>query len=178
MFSSEAQYFVLFACLLLLPKILLRFSIPTALTALTLGFVTSLGLGWFQNDELLLMLSRLGITSLFLFAGMEVDLDELKEDANVLSKHLVKITILIFIVGFILTKAFQINYRMALILTLGLMTPSTGFILNSLKGFELNANQERWVRSKAISKELVAIFLLFFTLQLSLIHISEPTRPY
>jgi Kef-type K+ transport system membrane component KefB len=163
--SNELQYFALFTMLLILPKMLLRFQIPSALTALALGFLTNATLGWFQNDELLLMLSRLGITSLFLFAGMEVDIDDLKEDSTVLTKHLVKIVALTFLSGFLLHYFLKVDFRIGLVLALGLMTPSTGFILNSLKGFHLTPHQERWVRSKAISKELVAIFLLFFTLQ-------------
>ncbi|MEZ4872054.1 MAG: hypothetical protein R2827_07385 [Bdellovibrionales bacterium] len=163
--SVEFQYFILFASILLLPKILLRWRVPTALTALALGFATAFGLGWFKDDQLLLMLSRLGITSLFLFAGMEVDIDELKEDADVLVKNLVKTVVIIFLSSIFIRYIFNINFRIAMVLALGLMTPSTGFILNSLKGFELTAIQERWVRSKAIAKELVAIFLLFFILQ-------------
>ena len=75
---------------------MLRFHIPTALTSLSLGFLTAHTLSWFENDQLLLMLSRLGITSLFLFAGMEVEIDELKKNATVLSRHLVVVTIMIF----------------------------------------------------------------------------------
>jgi Kef-type K+ transport system membrane component KefB len=163
--SIEIQYFILFSALLLLPKVLLRFHIPTALTALGIGVAINFGLGWFQDDQLVLMLARLGITSLFLFAGMEVELEELKEDADVLVKHLGLIVALIFIVGYGMHLYFDIGFRPAMILSLGLMTPSTGFILNSLKGVDLTMREVRWVRSKAISKELVAILLLFFILQ-------------
>ena len=163
--SLDFQYFILFSVILLFPKLLLRFRIPTALTALALGFVTALTLGWFKEDQLLLMLSRLGITSLFLFAGMEVDIDELKKDANVLVKNLLKSIALIVIIAILIRYIFDTGFRVALVLALGLMTPSTGFILNSLRGYELSPNQEKWVQSKAIAKELVAIFLLFFILQ-------------
>ncbi|MCB0422804.1 MAG: cation:proton antiporter [Bdellovibrionales bacterium] len=163
--SIEFQYFVLFSSLLLLPKVLLRFQIPTALTALALGFLTTLTLQWFQNDQLILMLSRLGITSLFLFAGMEVDLEELREDGAVLTKHLIKTTALIVVTGVGVHYVFSMPYRAAFILALGLTTPSTGFILNSLRGFELSETQEKWVRVTAIAKELVAIFCLFLILQ-------------
>lgn len=163
--SIEIKYFLLFSVILIFPKILLRFHIPTALTSLSLGFLTAHTLGWFENDQLLLMLSRLGITSLFLFAGMEVEIDELKKNATVLSRHLVVVTIMIFLTGFIVFYFFEHDFRISLLLALGLMTPSTGFILNSLSGFQLGERQEKWIRSIAISKELVAIFLLFFMLQ-------------
>lgn len=162
----EFKYFVLFAVLLLFPKFLLRFRIPTALTALFLGFVTNFTLDWFSSDDLIGIMSKLGITSLFLFAGMEVDIDELKEDASVLIKHILKVSVLIFGLAFLISHFLEFGFRMSLVLSLGIMTPSTGFILNSLKNIELTEEQERWVRSKAISKELVALFILFFVLQI------------
>lgn len=164
--SLELKYFILFSAVLILPKILLRFRIPTALTALVLGALTSFFLDWFSQDQMILMMSRLGITSLFLFAGMEVNLNELKAESSALLKHIAKVFSLIFLITFGISSFFEIDYRPALILSLGLMTPSTGFILNSLQGISLTETQEKWIRSKAISKELVAIAILFFSLQL------------
>lgn len=163
--SVEFQYFIVFASILILPKILLRYGIPTALTALALGFATTFLLGWFEDDQLILMFSRLGITSLFLFAGMEVDLEDLREDGRFLAKHLLGFLLVIFIVAYGLNYIFYVGYRAALMISLALITPSTGFILNSLKGVDLSSGQEHWVRSLAISKEVVAIFTLFFILQ-------------
>ncbi|MCB0392791.1 MAG: cation:proton antiporter [Bdellovibrionales bacterium] len=161
----EFQYFILFATILLLPKMLLRFRIPAALSALFLGVMTSFFLGWFEEDQLLLMLSRLGITSLFLFAGMEVDVTKIREDAEALTKHLLKGTALIVITGLGIMNIFDLGWRASMILSLGLMTPSTGFILSSLKGYKFTESQEHWIRNTAISKELIAIFALFFILQ-------------
>ena len=161
----ELQYLILFSTVIILPKFLIRFRIPVGISCLFLGIATSFGLGWFENDQLLLMLSRLGITSLFLFAGMEVDIEELKQDKGTLGKHLVKNTLLIFATGLGLTYVFGLDYRPALILALGLMTPSAGFILNSLKNYKFTEAEEYWIRSKAISKEIVAILLLFVALQ-------------
>ncbi len=163
--NLEVQYFVLFSVLLLVPKILQRFSIPTAITALFLGIITSLTLGWFHDDQLVLMLSRLGITSLFLFAGMEVEIDELRKDAKFLSAHLVQSVLITVAVAFAFSYIFDITLRPALLLSLGIMSPSTGFILNSLKGFDYTDSQIHWIRSKAISAELVAIIMMFFILQ-------------
>ena len=163
--SLEFQYFILFSVLLLVPKILQRFSLPTAITALFLGILTTLTLGWFQDDQLVLMLSRLGITSLFLFAGMEVEIDELRKDAKFLSIHLIQSVIMTVIVAFAFSSIFAIQLRPALILSLGIMSPSTGFILNSIKGFDYTEKQVHWIRSKAISSELVAIIMMFFVLQ-------------
>ena len=88
--SIELQYLFLFSILLILPKALLRFHIPVGISSIFLGIGTALGLGWFENDQMLLMLSRLGITSLFLFAGLEIEVEELKKDGMALGLHVLQ----------------------------------------------------------------------------------------
>lgn len=163
--SNEFQYMILFTVVLIVPKMLLRYRIPVGLSALALGVMTTFFLGWFKDDQLLLMLSRLGITSLFLFAGMEVDTEELRKDGPALGKHVLKATGVIFLTAICANYFLDLTFRPALILALGLMTPSTGFILNTLKAKAFKNQQEYWIRSKAIAKEIVAIFLLFVALQ-------------
>ena len=45
------------------------------------------------------------------------------------------------------------------------MTPSTGFILDTLQSLELTDNEQYWVRIKAITGELFALVVLFVVLQ-------------
>lgn len=161
---EDIKYFILVATLLVLPKVLMRLRIPTALTALSLGFFFSVYLGWFQDDQLILLFSRLGITSLFLFAGMEVELSELKSDSNIILKHLSMSLVVLALVSYGVHYFFSLNIQESLILSLGLITPSAGFILNSLKNYKLKDSQLKWVKVKAISKELLAVVILFVAL--------------
>jgi len=161
----EFQYFLLFIFILLIPRIILRFGLPTGITAVFFGVVTQMGLGWFQDDELVLMLSRLGITSLFLFAGLEVDVDELKKDRKALSFHLLTSFALQIGLAVALSYIFDMGIRVSILLALGLMTPSTGFILSSLKAYDLNDVQKKWIKSKAISGELMALVIMYVVLQ-------------
>lgn len=163
--SSEIKYIILFSVLILVPKVLLRFRIPIGISSLALGAITGISLGWFQNDLLVDVLAKLGITTLFLFAGMEVEVDEIKKDFPTISKFLFKTLILIFFAAFIFTKVLDLDYRPALILSIGVLTPSAGFILNSLKLFQFKPTEEYWIKSQAISKEIVAIFIMFVALQ-------------
>ncbi|HET9513467.1 MAG TPA: cation:proton antiporter, partial [Gemmatimonadales bacterium] len=50
-------------------------------------------------------------------------------------------------------------------ISLALLTPSTGFILDSLPSLRLQQQTAFWVRSKAIATELLALAILFVTLQ-------------
>lgn len=163
--DQEFQYFVLLISVLLVPKILLRFRIPSGLTAMALGVLTTVCLGWFHESQLLLMLATLGITSLFLFAGLEVDYYELKQDLTVILKHSITTFLIFAVVSYLLTLALDLPLRPAILLSLGLLTPSTGFILNSLSSFKFTDEQKYWIRSKAIASEILAIFVMFMVLQ-------------
>jgi Kef-type K+ transport system membrane component KefB len=55
--------------------------------------------------------------------------------------------------------------RASALVALALLTPSTGFILDSLDGFGLDRDQAYWVKTKAIATELLALLLLFVLLQ-------------
>jgi len=72
--SGEVAYLVLIVGLLVVPRILQRFLLPSPLTRLGLGILAAIFLSEFSHDATLALLGTLGISSLFLFAGLEVDL--------------------------------------------------------------------------------------------------------
>jgi Kef-type K+ transport system membrane component KefB len=85
--SPELGYVALLFLLIVLPRTLVRWKIPTAITSLTLGALAGMGLGAFLGDPTVQLLATLGISALFLFAGLEVDLDELVGRRRVLGQH-------------------------------------------------------------------------------------------
>lgn len=140
---------------------------PRAITNLVLGATAGMGFGLFTNDPTIALLSTLGISTLFLFAGLEVHLDELKQGRRVLVEHVVVWLVLIGITSFLAQQVFGLALRPALLVALALLTPSAGFILDSLGSFGLTKDEKFWVRSKTISAEIVALLVLFFVLQSS-----------
>ncbi|MFK8137790.1 MAG: cation:proton antiporter [Bdellovibrionales bacterium] len=163
--SLDIQYFILITALLILPKVLLRFGVPTGISSLALGTITALSLGWFAEGQVIPILSTLGITSLFLFAGLEVDFSELKEDSNVLIRHLLKAFVFILLSTMLIYFGFGFDMQTSIVLTLALTTPSTGFILNSINAYNFEATQKHWIKSKAISHEIIALIILFFAIK-------------
>ncbi len=115
--SNEYQNILLFVCVLLLPKLLLRFRIPIGISSLILG------------------------------------------------KSFLKSSILTLAGAYLLSLWLNIDMRAAIILSIGLFTPSAGFILNSMMAFKFSPHQQKWIRTKSISKEIAAVAILFFTLQ-------------
>lgn len=163
--SPELGYVGILFALFVIPRALQRFRVPTAITSLALGAGTGLGMGLFQHDTTIHLLSAFGIVALFLFAGLEVDTKELKENAAILTQHLAVRAALLLIVAYAIVYFLKLEPRMATLLALALLTPSTGFILDSIGGLGLEPPEKRWVKTKAIATELLALLVMFGTLQ-------------
>jgi Kef-type K+ transport system membrane component KefB len=163
--SPEVAYVALLFGLFIVPKILLRWRIPAAITSLALGALAGPGLGLFQHDSTINLLSTLGIVALFLFAGLEVETDDLRREARVIGEHLVVRLAVLAIGAYAVASALEVDGRIAILVALAALTPSTGFILDSLPALGLSPETSFWVRTKAIASEIVALGAMFFTLQ-------------
>lgn len=73
--TQEVMYVILLFALFVLPRMMARLRIPTAITGFGLGVVAGMGFGLFTHDPTIELLSTFGIVSLFLFAGLDVDFD-------------------------------------------------------------------------------------------------------
>jgi Kef-type K+ transport system membrane component KefB len=163
--SPELGYVGLLFALFVIPRAVQRFGVPAAITSLALGALAGLGFGLFQHDTTIHLLAAFGIVGLFLFAGLEVDLHELRENAGIIVQHLVVRAAMLFGVAWLLVRLLGLEPRLATLLALGLVTPSTGFILDSLALLGLSPAEQRWVKAKAIATELLALLVMFGTLQ-------------
>jgi Kef-type K+ transport system membrane component KefB len=67
----EVQYVALLFGLFVVPRLLQRFRLPSAITSLALGALCGLWLGRFVGDPTVKLLSTFGIVSLFLFAVLQ-----------------------------------------------------------------------------------------------------------
>lgn len=163
--SPEIGYIAILFALFVVPRALQRFAIPAAITSLALGATASLGFGLFQHDPTLNLLSVFGIVALFLFAGLEVDIHALEQNKSILLQHLAIRTALLVGVAVAVSHLLNLQGRAATLLSLALVTPSTGFILDSIGGLGLSLEEKRWIKSKAIATELLALLVLFAALQ-------------
>ncbi|HEX7941113.1 MAG TPA: cation:proton antiporter, partial [Gemmatimonadaceae bacterium] len=154
----------LLLALFLVPKMLQRYRIPGAITALLMGLAAS-AFGLLPNDVTLRLFSTLGIVSLFLFAGLEIDGPELRRNVKPLLLHAAIWTALAVVTALAAAAIFHLSTRVAALLSLALVTPSTGFILSSLSSFGLTDDERKTVRTYAIGSELIALTALFFVLQ-------------
>ncbi len=163
--TSDLAYLGLIFALIVIPRALQRLRLPAPLTSIGLGMVATVVLGAGYHDATLLLLASLGISSLFLFAGLEVDLDGLRRGRGPLVVHLAMRSLLLGVVAYGGMREFGFAWNTSLLLALALLTPSTGFILESLTRLGLNADERYWVTIKAIGSEILALAVVFVVLQ-------------
>jgi len=163
--SPELGYVAILFTLFVVPRALQRLGVPAAITSLALGAAAGLGLGILQHDTTIHLLSAFGIAALFLFAGLEVDLRDLRENVGVIAVLLVVKVALLAGVAWLAVRVLQLDPRPATLLSLALLTPSTGFILDSIGQLGLAPDEQRWIKVKAIATELLALLVLFGSLQ-------------
>jgi Kef-type K+ transport system membrane component KefB len=159
--SLELIYLLVIFVLLVVPRALQRWKIPAPLTCLALGIVAMLVFGEAFRDPALGLAATLGIASLFLFAGLEVDLPALRRGVWPLVVHLAVRAVLLVATGWLAWTYAGLSWQAAGLLALALFTPSTGFIIDTLGRLGLNEDERFWVTSKAIAGEILALALLF-----------------
>lgn len=161
----EVAHLALLFTLFVLPRVLQRFRLPQAITSVAIGAAVGLGLGWFEQDPTVNLLATLGIVSLFLFAGLDVNFDELWQEARVLLQHVALGLGALLLTTLVLSWSLGLDTRVATMVALALLTPSCGFILDSLPGWGFERQQRFWVKSKVIATELVALGAMFVAMQ-------------
>ncbi len=163
--STELVYLLLIFGLLVVPRALQRLKIPAPITSLLLGVAAMLAWGERTHDPVVVLLSALGISSLFLFAGLEVELQGLRRGLGRLLAHLAIRSVAMTLVGWLAWRYLAMGWQAAALLALALLTPSTGFILDTLERLGLDQEERFWVTNKAIAGEMLALAVLFVALQ-------------
>ena len=162
---QDVALLLLIFALVVLPRMLQRYRIPAPLASFGLGMAATLFVGGLTLDSTLALLSTLGISSLFLFAGLEVELSDFRRGRWPLIRHIFLRAFNLTLVTYGLTHFFDFSWQASVLLSLAVLTPSAGFILDTLPGLDLDEEERFWIRMKAISGELFALIVLFGVLQ-------------
>jgi len=163
--TNEIAFLALIFGLLVVPRMLQRFLIPAPLTCFGLGVVAAIFLAGFSQDATLSLLATLGISSLFLFAGLEIDIHALRRGLNALLIHIAVRAVALVLLVYLGVHYFDPRWQVVTLLALALLTPSAGFILETLGRLGLNEQERSSVTIKAVGSELFALLVLFIVLQ-------------
>ena len=163
--SRELAYLLLICGLLVVPGLLQRLRIPPPLTCFALGIVVIL---WLRpeshSDAAIHLLAALGISTLFLYAGLEVNLETLRQAVGPLSIYLLTRVFAVAGLAWLAARYGGLAWQDATLVALGLLTSSTGFIIDSLDRYGLEPEERFWVTNNAISGELLALAVMFVVL--------------
>ena len=167
--SIPREFVALFGMFLLFigTKFFQRYHVPSAISAVALGALSNVFYPWAGQDHLLSTFSILGISSLFLFAGLEVEIDEIKNSKKQLLLISAAYLIFLFVTQLAVSRIFGISPGAAWIAALGILTPSAGFILENVGIHFSDADKQAWVKQTTISLEIVSLAVLFFIVQSS-----------
>jgi len=165
--SRELAYLLLICSLMVVPGVLQRLRIPPPLTCFLLGMVLVLSMpeAVDHRDDAVHLLATLGISTLFLYAGLEVDPATLRSAVGPLSIYLLTRVVAVAAVAWLAWRYLQLGWQDATLLALAVLTSSTGFIIDSLDRFGLEEEERFWVTNNAISGELLALAIMFAVLK-------------
>lgn len=163
--TRELATLLLIFGLLVVPRALQRFRIPAPVTSLVAGVAAVFALGDATHDRVITLLATIGISSLFLFAGLEVNPAALRRRWRPLLAHLLVRGVSLAALGWLAWRYLGLDWQAAGLLALAVLTPSTGFILDTLERLGLDDEEAFWVTNKAIAGEIVALAALFVVLQ-------------
>jgi Kef-type K+ transport system membrane component KefB len=148
--------------LLVIPRALQRFRLPAPLTCFAFGIIVAFFFKSQAADRVTAVVAVLGIASLFLLAGLEVDLVEIRKQLPRLMGHLGIRAIFLVAAAWLAIRYLHMPWPPAALLGLGLFTPSTGFILDTLPHSGLAQDEQTEVSISAIAGEIAALVVLFF----------------
>jgi Kef-type K+ transport system membrane component KefB len=163
--TSALIYLAVVFGILVVPRALQRFRLPAPLTCFLLGIAVAIFYKPLSEDKVGAVLATLGIASLFLFAGLEVDLLEIRGQLPRLTGHLGIRVLFLTGTAWLAIRYLHMGWQPSALLALGLFTPSTGFILDTLSQSGLEANEQNEVSISAISGEITALLVLFVVSQ-------------
>jgi Kef-type K+ transport system membrane component KefB len=119
------------------------------------------------TNHVIAVLATFGIASLFLLAGIEVDLVEIRRQLPRLTAYLGIRAVILGVIAWLAVRYIQMPWPAGVLFGLGILTPSTGFILDTLPGSGLQLEEQSEVTIDAIAGEIVALAVLFLDTQAS-----------
>src|ERR1700735_2741796 len=149
--STTFIYLAVVFGVLVVPRALQRFRLPAPLTCFVSGIVVASLFKSLAADNVFAVVATLGIASLFLFAGLEVDLMEIRRQLPRLSGHLGVRGLFLIGAAWFAMRYLHMSWQPAALLALGLFTSSTGFILDTLPESGLNASEQTEVTISAVA---------------------------
>lgn len=157
---------ILLGLVILAPRILEVVRIPMPLSALALGLLWSPYYLDQPAQQPLDIVATMAITLLFLFAGLEVDIPQIRQQwKSYVSLGVIHLVVIAAVTA-VLSMLYLLEPGVAAIVAIGLVTPSAGYILDFAAKAPLNRREKRGVAQCAIGLEVVSLLAMVVILKL------------
>lgn len=157
---------ILLGLIILTPRILEIARIPMPLSALALGVGWSTYYLGQPSQQPLDIVASVAITMLFLFAGLEVDIRQIRRTwASYLSLSVAHLAVIGVVTAGVMW-VLGLEPQTAAILAVGLVTPSAGYILDFVAKTPLSSHEKRAVANSAIGLEVMSLVAMVVILNL------------
>ncbi len=162
------QFIGLLAALLLLPPFVERFTkLPQALTVISMGVVAGpIGFGIIGQTETIIILSTVGIISIFLHAGLDVELRAFRASWRETLESLLLVICLTAGIGYALFSFLGASATVSTLLATALVIPSASIILHGIASYGLQQEDAKWVKLTTITLEVSGLLAVFVLLNL------------
>lgn len=162
------KFLLIITLLFFVPKVVFRARrIPYPITEVILGIILGVGLPlYFFLDDTVRLLATLGVITIFINAGMEVDSEFIKKNKRVVTENMIIQTVMVVAIGAAISLLLALTLQQALLVSLALLTPSASFIFSFLRSSHVGGKEKSWIESKVLGNEILGIFLLLVFLNL------------
>ncbi|MGV8172368.1 MAG: cation:proton antiporter [Candidatus Woesearchaeota archaeon] len=161
------KFLVIMIVIFFIPKITNRFyNIPFPLTELLLGILLSIIFPqYFFTDDIITVLSTIGIITLFVYAGIEVDSTFLLKHKYFFIQNIIMSFFIVLVVSILIYVLFSTSIIISLLIALALTIPSASYIISSLNSSFYKTKE--WIHGKAIIGEIFGLFFLIILLKIN-----------
>ncbi len=119
----------------------------------------------FFIDDMITILGTIGIVTLFVFSGMQIDTNFIVTNKKFFTEHIILHVFIFIAVGISIFFYLQTSQQIALLISLALTTPSASFILSSI--LIIKKERKQWIERKVLSGEITALIFMDILLCLS-----------
>ncbi|MFH1630858.1 MAG: cation:proton antiporter [Candidatus Aenigmatarchaeota archaeon] len=162
------RFLVIITVVFFIPKVVYHIrKIPYPITEVVLGIVLGILVpSYFFADDVIKILASLGIITIFVCGGMEINIGFIKRSKKMILQNAILQIVLLAGVATFLIYVFTFTTQVGLILALALIVPSAGYVFSFVRQTGVHPKERNWVEGIVICSEILGILLLLIFLNM------------
>lgn len=156
------EFLLILGLLLLIPPLTKRLlGLPLPFTQIVMGILLGpLVLNLLSADSFIALFSSLGIVTIFLLAGIDLEIDPLLRKKHALLQNLGLQMLVLLSISALIYTALDLSTQQSLLFALALVSPSASYIFSCLRTSRIHTTQKEWIISMTLTGEIAAIIIM------------------